>query len=96
MLYTHHCRSPLGEILLAADDMGLTGLWFTEGQKYMGLGLSAAARERDMPVFCAADRGLDICFSGKDPGFTPALHMVGSAFRKRVAEIMLEIPCGRT
>ena len=27
--------SPLGEILLAADDRGLTGLWF-EGQEHFG------------------------------------------------------------
>ena len=33
MIYTQHYESPLGGILLAADDIGLTGLWF-EGQKY--------------------------------------------------------------
>ena len=96
MLYTHHYRSPLGGILLAADDVGLTGLWFTDGQKYMGRGLSAAAREWDMPVFCDVERWLDIYFSGKDPGFTPTLHLVGSVFRNRVGEIMLGIPYGKT
>ena len=33
MEYTASYMSPLGKILLAGDDMGLTGLWF-EGQKY--------------------------------------------------------------
>ena len=33
MIYTCKYKSPLGEILLAADEIGLTGLWF-EGQKY--------------------------------------------------------------
>ena len=33
MVYTCRYKSPLGEILLAADEIGLTGLWF-EGQKY--------------------------------------------------------------
>ena len=28
MTYTQHYDSPLGGILLAADDVGLTGLWF--------------------------------------------------------------------
>ena len=28
MMYTLHYDSPLGGILLAADDVGLTGLWF--------------------------------------------------------------------
>ena len=33
MLFLTHYASPLGPILLAADETGLTGLWF-EGQKY--------------------------------------------------------------
>ena len=33
MQYTSRYASPLGSILLAADDIGLVGLWF-EGQKY--------------------------------------------------------------
>ena len=32
MHYINHYHSPLGTILLAADDTGLTGLWF-EGQR---------------------------------------------------------------
>ncbi len=34
MQYISHYSSPLGNILLAADETGLTGLWF-EGQKYL-------------------------------------------------------------
>ena len=33
MIYTCTYPSPLGNILLAADEVGITGLWF-EGQKY--------------------------------------------------------------
>lgn len=33
MVYTCEYKSPLGKILLAADETGLTGLWF-EGHKY--------------------------------------------------------------
>ena len=36
MQYTSKYKSPLGNILLAADEKGLTGLWF-EGQKYLTL-----------------------------------------------------------
>ena len=32
MIYTGTYQSPLGGILLAADEIGLTGLWF-EGRK---------------------------------------------------------------
>lgn len=33
MVYTCKYESPIGDILLAADEIGLTGLWF-EGEKY--------------------------------------------------------------
>ena len=32
MVYISHYRSPIGDMLLAADEIGLTGLWF-EGAK---------------------------------------------------------------
>ena len=44
MQYTAHYESPLGGLLLAADDVGLTGLWF-DGEKYYALHL---AREHEM------------------------------------------------
>lgn len=40
--------SPLGTVVLAADDLGLTGLWF-EGQKYFGrFGSTGLAVSRDV------------------------------------------------
>ena len=33
MIYTCTYKSPIGDILIASDEIGLTGLWF-EGQKY--------------------------------------------------------------
>ena len=48
--YISHYQSPLGGILLAADEIGLTGLWF-EGQKYFALYLDKEHEERELPVF---------------------------------------------
>ena len=96
MIYTNRCATPLGEILLAADDEGLTGLWFTEDQRHFALGLSDGAVECASPFFDQARQWLDIYFSGRDPGFTPQLHLMGTAFRNRVGQILLEIPYGAT
>ena len=52
MLYIQRYRSPLGEILMAADDAGLVGLWFA-GQKHFAPGLTQA-REQETPVLAAA------------------------------------------
>ena len=94
MIYTKHYPSPLGEILLAADDAGLTGLWFVENQRHMGEGLSPNAREYPSPFFDEASRWLDVYFSGRDPGFIPTLHLTGTDFRKHVGELLLRIPYG--
>ena len=90
-----HYESPLGGVLLAADEIGLTGLWF-DGQKYFARGLPADQVERETPALLEAKRWLDIYFSGKEPDFTPPLHPIGSAFRQSVWEILLQIPYGKT
>lgn len=95
MTYTQHYDSPLGGILLAADDVGLTGLWF-DGQKYFARGLSNERIAQETPILTEAKRWLDIYFTGKEPDFTPPLHPIGSAFRRSVWEILLQIPYGQT
>ena len=95
MMYTCHYQSPFGEILLAADEIGLTGLWF-EGQKYFANTLPEEHISQETKVLSEAKQWLDIYFSGKDPAFTPALHPSGSAFRQAVWKILLTIPYGQT
>lgn len=95
MTYIQHYSSPLGGILLAADEIGLTGSWF-DGEKYFADNLPAEHAERQTPILAEAARWLDIYFTGKEPGFTPPLHPIGSAFRQAVWEILLQIPYGQT
>ena len=95
MIVTQHYDSPLGGILLAADEIGLRGLWF-DGQKYFARGLPEECTEGDAPALSEAKRWLDIYFTGKEPDFLPPLHPVGSPFRQSVWEILLRIPYGRT
>ena len=66
MQYISRYASPLGEILLAADEAGLTGLWFA-GQKYFARGLDAAAADRETPVIAQAKQWLDGYFAGRAP-----------------------------
>ena len=94
-IFTQHYTSPLGGILLAADECGLTGLWF-DGQKYFGGHLPAAHTERQTPILAQTKRWLDLYFAGKKPGFLPLLHPDGSAFRQAVWALLLQIPYGQT
>lgn len=79
MTYTSTYQSPLGEILLAADDIGLTGLWFV-GQKYFANTLPDECISEETYTLAEARKWLDVYFSGKEPQFMPILHPAGSAF----------------
>ena len=95
MIFIQHYDLPLGAILLAADETGLTGLWF-DGQKYFARDLPAECVEQNTPALSEVKRWLDIYFTGKEPGFMPPLHPIGSAFRRSVWDILLRIPYGQT
>lgn len=95
MQYTARYKSPLGDILLASDDAGLTGLWF-EDQRYFALHLASDHVEKETDILMQAKKWLDIYFSGQDPDFIPPLHVEGTSFHREVCEIMLSIPYGKT
>ena len=95
MIFIQHYDSPLGGILLAANETGLTGLWF-EGQKFFARDLPAERVEQNTPALSEVKRWLDIYFTGKEPDFMPPLHPLGSAFRRSVWDILLRIPYGQT
>ncbi len=95
MIHTTYYDSPLGKILLASDEEGLIGLWF-ENQKYYADVLGSETVQEKNDILRETEKWLNIYFSGREPEFTPPLHMIGSAFRKSVWEILLTIPYGQT
>ena len=96
MTRTTEYKSPLGRMLLAVDEEGLTGAWF-EGQKYLPEGVAPENEETALPpVLESACRWLDLYFSGQEPDFMPRLHLEGTAFRRAVWELLRKIPYGKT
>ena len=95
MMYTIHYDSPLDGILLAADEAGLTGLWF-DGEKYFADALAPEHAAQETPILLKAKLWLDVYFRGQEPDFTPLLHPIGSPFRQEVWELLLQIPYGQT
>ena len=95
MVYTCKYHSPLGDILLAADEVGLTGLWF-EGQKYFANTLPGVHIRQETELLTEAKKWLDVYFAGEEPKFMPPLHPEGSAFRQAVWRILSQIPYGQT
>ena len=65
-------------------------------EKFFANEQSGYFEEKNLAVFDQTKRWLDLYFSGREPGFTPALNPAGSAFRRAVWEILLKIPYGKT
>ena len=80
--------SPFGNIVIFADEKGLTGLCFDDNFKQGMTG--------ENEIIIQTKRWLDVYFGGNVPDFTPPLNPKATDFRRRVWEILLEIPYGKT
>ena len=95
MIQTAFYDAPYGRYEMAAEDGALTGVWL-EGQKYFPSGLPEPS-DGEAEIFARTRRWLDAYFAGRQPDVS-ALPMApkGSAFARRVWQLLLEIPYGQT
>jgi methylated-DNA-[protein]-cysteine S-methyltransferase len=90
--------SPLGPLILAATERGLSGVWFMD-QRHIP---SAALRHSWRPntnnaVLLSAATQLTAYFSGRLRPFDLALDLsAGTAFQQSVWQALLHIPVGQT
>ena len=89
MTYFTHYRSPIGPLLLISDGVALTGLrpW-TEGDPM--------DCQENLAVFDNTRRWLDSYFAGIPRPIDFPLAPAGTAFQKRVWDLLLAIPYGET
>ena len=89
--------SPLGPMLMEAEDEALTGLWFI-GQKYFPETHINAPPAVPAPlILFKAEAWLERYFAGARPSpLELELNPRGSEFRRRVWELLLTIPYGET
>ena len=92
-VYICFYNSPLGRMFLTCDSYGITSVGF-ENQRFSYSDTGAEYEESDTPSLKEGRRWLDIYFSGKEAGFTPPLHLIGTEFQKEVWQILLKIPYG--
>ena len=86
----------MGDLVLKGDAEGLTGMYFMEGSRNSVFPPKNEVSFQETDYFVQTKQWLQLYFAGHDPGFLPRIHLTGSAFRMRVAEIMCEIPFGET
>ncbi|MEP7183447.1 MAG: methylated-DNA--[protein]-cysteine S-methyltransferase [Betaproteobacteria bacterium] len=87
--------SPHGDLVLAAVDDALVGIWF-DGQKYQPP-IGAGWRHRpDAPVLRRAATQLDEYFAGDRTRFDLALAPRGTPFQRAVWAAIATVPAGAT
>ena len=90
MLYIKTYNSPLGIIYMKSDGEYLTELSFKVEKENDYI-------NKDLKIFKETSKWLDLYFSGKEPKFRPKYKIQNlTPFRKKVINIINEIPYGKT
>jgi methylated-DNA-[protein]-cysteine S-methyltransferase len=95
-IFQSHTTSPLGDVLLAATEQGLAGVWFVQGQEHMP-DSSEWTTEDAHPTLAAAAQQLHDYFSGQRKSFDLPLQPAwGTPFQRGVWQALQRIPYGHT
>lgn len=90
MIYSE-LESPVGKLLLVSDGVCLTGLYMDREP------LPQWQRKDEAEIFCATRKWLDSYFAGQpEPAADIPLKPEGTAFQKRVWDLLRTIPWGQT
>ena len=97
--YTATYNSPLGSIVIESDGEALTGLRFSNEQACVASTTQEKAGDEAataLPIILETIQWLDDYFAGKRPCDVPRLNPQGSAFQKRVWQVLFTIWYGQT
>ena len=97
------CKTPLGDLLLAASSQGLAGAWFAKDQKHLPDDVIIAnwhevkTSDAEKSVLDAARKQLGEYFNGKRTEFDLPFDLsAGTEFQQSVWHELLKIDCGST
>jgi methylated-DNA-[protein]-cysteine S-methyltransferase len=86
-------ESPIGPLLLLADDTALTGIEFAPHHHHPA---GRAGWKDGGPILAEAARQLEAYFSGERLEFDLPLDAAGTPFQQRVWKALREVPYGQT
>lgn len=95
-LYQCHALSPLGDVLLAASEHGLAGVWFVHRQEHLP-DSRAWITHHTHAILQTASRQLTEYFEGQRQSFAlPLSPAWGTPFQRAVWQALRDIPYGHT
>ena len=86
--FTKKIDTPIGTVLIEADEEGITALHPIEETKMV--------ENKESPVITETVRWLQLYFAGENPPFIPSIHFNGTPFQCKVWKMLLQIPYGET
>ncbi|MDX1932145.1 MAG: methylated-DNA--[protein]-cysteine S-methyltransferase [Capsulimonadales bacterium] len=90
-----YTESPIGRLLLTADEEALTGLYMNDSATALRTAPDAVERD-DHPILAEARRQIAEYFTGSRRTFDLPLRTEGTPFQRRVWEELKAIPYGET
>lgn len=97
-----YINTPLGEMIACATDKGICLLEFNDRKKLedqfkkLSKDLNASITEEENIHFDLLKKELEAYFNGKLEKFTTPLDIIGTEFQKKVWQVLLTIPYGKT
>jgi methylated-DNA-[protein]-cysteine S-methyltransferase len=92
-MFHYHFNSPLGDILLTANNNGLTSLSFDQGLSAKEAPTNSVYKKEPFTEVC---QQLEQYFNGDRTEFTLLLAPEGTPFQKKVWQALCTIKCGET
>jgi methylated-DNA-[protein]-cysteine S-methyltransferase len=96
MIYYIERQSPIGQLLIAATDLGICGIYFEEHRHFKGKQgwQQAPAASSAQDHLLRASRQLDAYFAHELTDFDVPLDLSGTPFQQKVWEALRTIPFG--
>ena len=86
----------VGKLILVSDGVNLIGVFY-ENQKPLVDNKECNLIDKDLPVFDLTKKWLDRYFNGEKPSISEIPYkLIGTEFRKRVWNLLTQIPYGQT
>jgi len=97
MIEVTHYNSPIGDILIAAKGEKLVGLWIENQKYYLENFTEEKIETQNSVILNKTKKWLDSYFNGDKPNINElSIEFIGTDFRKRIWQVLCEIPYGKT
>ena len=95
MIYISSYFSPIGELIIAAKNNYLIGLWLKNQKYYLSTILGESINNIESEILIKTKKWLDLYFNHQNPNIHELnIQLIGTDFQKKVWRLLIDIPYG--